>query len=107
MARRPAGKETDSLILEYFLHCLCVLEDLFCVNLEFRRKRLPEANSFCCDIVHQRSALEARKYCLINLFTDLFVFAREYHPATRSTKRFVRGRGDDNLPFFEGLRSSF
>ena len=57
-----AGHEIESAVEQSLGECLCVVDDLLLISLEFGLERLAEADSLCRDDMHERTALRAGEY---------------------------------------------
>ena len=56
-----ARNEVVAHFVEFVSHCSRVFDDLGHIDFEARVKRFFEANSLCCDDVHERAALHSRE----------------------------------------------
>src|SRR5580693_9679065 len=90
----PAGGNGVTALTERRGERLGVVGDLPRVKLEFGPERLAEGNRLGRDHMHQRAALEARKYRRIDLLGDRLVIG-ENKPSARAAQGLVGRRGDD------------
>ena len=89
-----AGYQTETTLGQTVSQSGCVCNNGLAVGLEFRFQRLAEADSLCSDHVHQRTALCAGEYCLVDLLCQ-FLVVGEDQTASRSTEGLMGGGGGD------------
>ena len=94
MIVRAAGGNRVTVLTERRGKCLGVVGDGPRVKLEFGLKGFAEGDRLGRDHMHQRSALEARKYRRIDFPGDRLVVG-ENEPAARPAKSLVCRRGDN------------
>ena len=86
-----AGYDLDTAVHQSFAKCLCVIYDTVLIGLEAILKCLFEANSFGSNDMHQRSTLDSREYCFIEVEVIFLhgLFGNKDHTASWSTQCFM------------------
>src|SRR3989304_6273415 len=88
-----AGHQRIAPVNELLREHLCVREYLLLVLGEGLIERLFEGHGLRGDYMHERAALYAGEYLLVNGLRELL--AAHYHAAPRPSARLVRGSGDE------------
>ena len=83
-----ARNNTEILLLQSLSHSLGIVNNLLSILLESRGKSFLESNCLSCNNVHQRAALNAREYSLIELLAKLGILT-ENHTTARTTQSFM------------------
>ena len=91
---RTAGNQTESTLHQSVSQCGGVGNNGLAVGLELRLQCFAEADSLCCDDVHQRAALCAGEDCLVDLLCQLFVVGED-QTASRATECLMGGGSGD------------
>src|SRR5699024_952027 len=83
------GHDLHTALLESLAECLGILHDLLLILPKLRLERFPEAHCLCRDHMHQRSALDSREYCLVEVKLLIHLVAGEDHSPARSAECLV------------------
>ena len=80
------GYDLDISVHQSLAKCLCIINDRFSVCFEIIGKSFLEADCFCCDHMHQRTALDTRENCLVEIIFICCFLIAEDHTATWSAQ---------------------